>query len=182
MYTLIVWTLNYLAPLILIALLSPLLLLITLASWWDTGSPFFAQTRVGKYEKPFKLWKFRTMAIKAPELPTHQIDKKYISRIGVLLRLTKFDELPQLFNVLNGEMRVIGPRPNLVNQSELILKRRQLGIYELAPGITGLAQVKGVDMRDVRRITRLDLFYKNHQGICLDFYILIRTLSFKLFN
>jgi lipopolysaccharide/colanic/teichoic acid biosynthesis glycosyltransferase len=110
------------------------------------GSPLFWQTRVGRHQKPFVLVKFRTMKPGTASVASHLADGAAITRWGRFLRRTKFDELPQLWNVLKGEMSLVGPRPCLFNQEELIQERAKRGVYGFRPGITGLAQTKGIDM------------------------------------
>lgn len=127
-------------------LLSPLMLLALLLAWLDTGSPLFRQERVGQNRQPFILLKFRTMRPGAASVASHLADASAITTLGRCLRRTKVDELPQLWNVLKGEMSLVGPRPCLFNQGELIKERFKRGVYNARPGITGLAQVRGIDM------------------------------------
>src|SRR5690606_22578767 len=124
----------------------PLLFLLTLIGLFDTGSPIFRQVRVGRHQKPFTLVKFRTMKLDTASVATHLASNSYITRFGHFLRKTKLDELPQLWNVLKGEMSLVGPRPGLFNQEELTQERAKRGVYEARPGITGLAQVNEIDM------------------------------------
>lgn len=124
----------------------PLLLLLTLIGLFDTGSPIFRQVRVGRHQKPFTLVKFRTMKLDTASVATHLASNSSITRFGHFLRKTKLDELPQLWNVLKGEMSLVGPRPGLFNQEELTQERAKRGVYEARPGITGLAQVSEIDM------------------------------------
>ena len=124
----------------------PILLVIFLIGLFDTGSPLFIQERVGRGKKPFKMVKFRTMSKDTTSVASHLASSISITKLGGFLRWTKLDELPQLWNVLLGDMSLVGPRPNLFNQEELIQERDTLGVYEVRPGITGLAQVKGIDM------------------------------------
>lgn len=126
--------------------LSPLLVVLYFAGRWDTGSPLFRQTRVGMGLRNFTLVKFRTMRPDTASVATHLADASAITAFGRFLRRTKLDELPQLWNVLKGEMSLVGPRPCLPNQLELIAERKMRGIFEARPGITGLAQIKGIDM------------------------------------
>ncbi len=123
---------------------------------FDTGSPVFVQTRVGRNKKPFKLIKFRTMSIETKSVASHLASNASITKLGTFLRKTKIDELPQLINVLKGEMSLVGPRPNLFNQVELIRERELLGIYDVLPGITGLAQVKSIDMSTPKLLAETD--------------------------
>jgi O-antigen biosynthesis protein WbqP len=124
----------------------PLLLILTIAGWFDTGSPLFRQTRVGRHKQPFTLVKFRTMKPETAHVATHLADASAVTRFGGFLRRTKLDELPQLWNVLKGEMSLVGPRPCLFNQDELIRVRERLGAFAARRGITGLAQVNEIDM------------------------------------
>lgn len=113
---------------------------------FDTGSPIFVQERVGRYKKPFKLMKFRTMPVNTKSVATHLSKDITITKFGSFLRRSKLDELPQLINVLLGDMSLVGPRPNLFNQVELIEERDKRGVYNAVPGITGLAQINEIDM------------------------------------
>lgn len=124
----------------------PVLLLLTLIGLFDTGSPVFRQERVGRYKKPFTLVKFRTMRKDTASVASHLASSTSITRFGHFLRKTKLDELPQLWNVLKGEMSLVGPRPGLFNQEELTAAREEQSVYAVRPGITGLAQVNEIDM------------------------------------
>ncbi|SDT90757.1 sugar transferase [Geopseudomonas guangdongensis] len=125
---------------------APVLLLLTVIGLFDTGSPIFCQVRVGREQKPFTLVKFRTMKVDTASVATHLASSSSITRFGHFLRKTKLDELPQLWNVLKGEMSLVGPRPGLFNQQELTAERARRGVYAVRPGITGLAQVSEIDM------------------------------------
>lgn len=127
-------------------LLWPLLLLLWLIGLMDTGSPLFRQERVGQYQRPFVLVKLRTMRPGTASVATHLTSASAVTRYGAFLRRSKLDELPQLWNVLRGDMSLVGPRPCLFNQSELIAERALRGVFSVRPGITGLAQVRGIDM------------------------------------
>ena len=129
-----------------IVLLSPLILLIYILILAETKSPVYVQERVGYKKKAFMLFKFRTMKSGTPSLATHLIGENALLTTGRLLRKTKFDELPQLVNVLKGEMSLVGPRPCLFNQTELILARDRHGVFNVLPGITGLSQLRQIDM------------------------------------
>lgn len=124
----------------------PVLLTIYVIGLFDTGSPLFKQERVGRNKQPFILVKFRTMKINTASVASHLADTAAITKLGGFLRKTKLDELPQLWNVLKGDMSLVGPRPNLYNQDELIAARDKQGIYSVRPGITGLAQINNIDM------------------------------------
>lgn len=125
---------------------APVLILLTLIGFFDTGSPIFRQERVGRYKKPFILVKFRTMKKNTASVASHLASADAITPFGKFLRRTKLDELPQLWNVLKGEMSLVGPRPCLFNQKELIHERELRGVLKARPGITGLAQVNDIDM------------------------------------
>lgn len=127
-------------------LLWPVLLIVTIIGMFDTGSPIFIQTRVGKNKEAFKLIKFRTMSVETKSVASHLANNASITKLGNFLRKTKIDELPQLINVVKGEMSLVGPRPNLFNQEELTKERDALGVYDVLPGVTGLAQVQNIDM------------------------------------
>ena len=135
---------------------SPLLIGATAIGYLDTGSPLFIQERVGKDQKPFNLIKFRTMKVSTESVASHLVDNTSITKLGKVLRKTKLDELPQLINVLKGEMSLVGPRPNLFNQKDLIEARDKVGVYEVLPGITGLAQLSGIDMSTPERLAKKD--------------------------
>ena len=124
----------------------PVLLVLTVIGLFDTGSPIFRQVRVGRYQKPFTLVKFRTMRLDTASVATHLASSASITPFGHFLRKTKLDELPQLWNVLKGEMSLVGPRPGLFNQEELTEERAKRGVFDVRPGITGLAQVSEIDM------------------------------------
>lgn len=125
---------------------APVLFAIYIIGLFDTGSPIFRQERVGRDQKPFTLVKFRTMRPDTASVASHLADASAITPVGAFLRQTKLDELPQLWNVLKGEMSLVGPRPCLFNQIELIAERDRRGIFQVRPGITGLAQVSNIDM------------------------------------
>jgi O-antigen biosynthesis protein WbqP len=134
----------------------PILFIVTIIGYYDTRSPIFIQERVGKNKRPFKLIKFRTMSIDTKSVASHLASSSSITKLGAFLRKTKIDELPQLINVLKGEMSFVGPRPNLFNQYELIYEREQRGVYDVLPGITGLAQVNTIDMSTPKLLAETD--------------------------
>ena len=138
--------LDFLAAFFGLILLLPLILIIALILFTEHRKPFFIQKRVGKDQKLFTLIKFRSMSPKAVNLPTHEISADLITKTGKFIRATKLDELPQLLNVLKGEMSLVGPRPCLPTQEELISERASRGVFSLRPGITGPAQVQNIDM------------------------------------
>ena len=134
----------------------PILLIIFLIGLFDTGSPLFVQERVGRDKKSFKLVKFRTMSKDTASVPSHLASNASITKLGGFLRRTKLDELPQLWNVLMGDMSLVGPRPNLFNQEDLINVREALGVYSVRPGITGLAQIRDIDMSTPELLANTD--------------------------
>lgn len=134
----------------------PALLCILLLGWCDTGSPLFVQERVGRHRKAFRLVKFRTMKIGTASVATHMADASAITPFGQFLRRTKLDELPQLWNVLKGEMSLVGPRPCLFSQTELIEQRDKRGVFGVRPGITGLAQINEIDMSTPELLAKTD--------------------------
>jgi len=136
--------------------LFPVLLVLYVIGLFDTGSPLFRQERLGRHKKPFMLVKFRTMRKDTPSMATHLVDASSITRFGAFLRKTKLDELPQLWNVLKGEMSLVGPRPGLPNQIELTAEREQRGVFAVRPGITGLAQVNKIDMSNPKLLAETD--------------------------
>lgn len=148
--------LDFFAALFGLLLLWPILFVVVVIGMFDTGSPIFIQERVGRNKKPFKLVKFRTMSVETKSVASHLAGSTTITRFGSFLRKTKIDELPQLFNVLKGEMSLVGPRPNLFNQYELIHERDVRGIYDVLPGVTGLAQVKNIDMSTPELLAQTD--------------------------
>ena len=147
---------DFVAALFGLALLSPFIFLIAFILFFEFGKPFFVQTRVGKNQKPFRLVKFRSMSPKSANLPTHEISRDLITKTGKFIRATKLDELPQLWNVLKGEMSLVGPRPCLPIQEELIEEREQRNIFSLRPGITGPAQVQNIDMSTPKLLAETD--------------------------
>jgi len=159
-------------------LLSPLLIIILIIGFFDTGSPIFKQERVGRGKMPFGLVKFRSMYMNAPSVATHLASAKSITSFGGFLRKSKLDELPQLWNVLIGDMSLVGPRPNLFNQEELIVERQKLGIYDVRPGITGLAQVNQIDMSTPKLLAETDAeMIKNFNSINYLRYIILTVLG-----
>lgn len=134
----------------------PVLVILYFIGLFDTGSPLFFQQRVGRHQKPFTLVKFRTMKVDTASVATHLASSSSITPFGAFLRKTKLDELPQLWNVLKGEMSLVGPRPGLFNQQELLDARSALGVYNVRPGITGLAQVNEIDMSTPQLLAETD--------------------------
>jgi len=147
---------DFLAALVGLILLLPLFIVLYLVGLVDTGSPLFRQERVGRGRQPFTLVKFRTMKKDTASVATHLASAAAITPFGRFLRRTKLDELPQLWNVLRGDMSLVGPRPCLYNQEELIAERTERGVFEVRPGITGLAQINEIDMSTPELLARTD--------------------------
>lgn len=147
---------DFLAAFFGLLFLWPVLVVVIIIGLFDTGSPIFIQERVGRNKKPFKLIKFRTMSVETKSVASHLASNTSITKLGAILRKTKLDELPQLINVLKGDMSLVGPRPNLFNQDELIQERDARGIYDVLPGITGLAQVQNIDMSTPELLAETD--------------------------
>ena len=160
----------------------------TVVLWWlyisvwllvrlsSPGPGLFSQTRVGKNGKHFTCYKFRTMRTDTPNVATHRVDQASVTAVGKVLRRTKVDELPQLWNVGRGEMTLVGPRPCLPNQTELIEERQKHDLYSVAPGITGYAQVHNVNMEDIKKLAKYDLFGLSFASIASDVSIILRTI------
>jgi len=132
------------------------MLVLYIIGLFDTGSPIFKQERVGKNKHPFTLYKFRTMPTNTKSVATHLAGEIKITKFGSFLRKSKLDELPQLINVVLGDMSLVGPRPNLFNQTELIEERDKRGVYNVVPGITGLAQINEIDMSTPKELAIKD--------------------------
>ena len=142
----------------MLIILSPILIFIFIICFIESRNPIFIQKRVGFHQKPFKLIKFRTMKLDTPSKASHLIDKNSVTRFGQIIRLLKLDELPQLINVLKGDMSLVGPRPCLLNQFELIKWREKYKLHTVKPGITGLSQIKGIDMSNPKKLAESDFF------------------------
>jgi O-antigen biosynthesis protein WbqP len=162
-------------------LLLPLLGLVAVAICVDSpGSPLFSQRRVGKNGKLFDIYKFRTMRIGTPNVATElmvKMERSPITRVGAILRKTSLDELPQLLNVIKGEMSLVGPRPALFNQYELTEMRAGAGALSMAPGITGWAQINGRDELTDQEKVAFDAWYCSNWTYGLDWLIILRTFS-----
>ncbi len=162
-------------------ILSPLLFLLWIIGLIENGSPFFTQERVGYNEKIFLVVKFRTMKINTKSVATHLVNQSMITKYGNFLRRTKLDELPQLLNVLKGEMSLVGPRPCLSNQTELIYERKKRGVFNVRPGITGLAQLSGITMETPRLLADTDKKMIEKINLYKYFYYIFKTLFKMLF-
>ena len=140
----------------LIVLFPLLFVVLFFALIFQPGSPLYLQQRVGREEKPFTLIKFRTMKPETRSMGTHEVNPGQVTAWGRFLRTFKIDELPQLWNVLKGEMSLVGPRPCLPNQTELVAARKKLSVFGVRPGITGLAQIQGIDMSTPELLAKTD--------------------------
>ena len=134
----------------------PVLFVLAVLGWLETRKPLFWQQRIGLAQKPFTLVKFRSMRAGAESVPTHLADVSAVTPLGRFLRRSKLDELPQLWNVLRGEMSLVGPRPCLPSQYELIAARESLGVFCVRPGVTGLSQLRGIDMSTPQLLAETD--------------------------
>ena len=158
--------------------LSPLILILFCACLVDSKSPIVTQTRVGRYSRPFTIIKFRTMHVGTNSLGTHLVPDSSVTSVGRILRKFKLDELPQLINVARGEMSLVGPRPCLLNQSELIALRESKGILNLRPGITGLPQILGIDMSEPAKLVEWEVRMRDQMTTFKYFqYILLTALG-----
>ena len=158
--------------------LSPIFALVALAIIIDDGFPvFFRQRRIGINNDEFWIYKFRTMKKETPDIPTHLVKEEqyYNTVIGPILRKLSIDELPQLINIVKGEMVFVGPRPALYNQDNLIKLRTEKNIHNLKPGVTGWAQVNGRDELSIPEKVKLDEYYLQNKSIILDIKILFMT-------
>ncbi|MEQ8240960.1 MAG: sugar transferase [Cyclobacteriaceae bacterium] len=170
---------EFFASLIGLLLLSPIILVITIIGLIETGSPFFVQNRVGKNQKVFSLVKFRSMKKSTTDLPTHLVTADLITKTGKFLRRSKLDELPQLINVFLGSMSLVGPRPCLPSQEELIKEREKRNLFSIRPGITGIAQINNVDMSEPKRLSRYDAIYLKHFNFTTYLFCILSTITGK---
>ena len=163
----------------LVALLMPMAIIALAIYLDDPGKIIFAQYRVGLYGKRFKLYKFRTMKQQTPKyLATAELDNpdEYITKFGSFLRKSSLDEIPQLINVLKGDMSLIGPRPLISDEYEMHIMRTRLGVYNIRPGITGLAQVNGRDLMEPEEKIHWDVRYLREFGLMTDLKVLLTTI------
>lgn len=171
---------DFLLSLVGIIVLSPILLILCLAIKIDSKGPvIFKQKRVGKNKTHFYIYKFRTMKVDTPkETPTHLLSNPdfFITRVGKFLRKTSLDELPQLFNILKGDMAIIGPRPALWNQYDLIEERDKYYANDIRPGLTGLAQISGRDELEIEYKARLDGQYTSNITPLMDLKCFFGTI------
>ena len=154
-----------------------MLVVLWILGWLDTGSPLFWQERVGRHQKSFTLVKFRTMRTDTASVATHLADASAVTKLGRFLRRSKLDELPQLWNVLKGEMSLVGPRPCLFTQTELIDERESRGVFDARPGITGLAQINGIDMSTPRLLAETDALMLQEMSFRAYFIFIQKTVT-----
>ena len=159
--------------------LSPFLILIWFLGLLENGSPIFIQKRVGQNFKVFELYKFRTMPKNTKSLGTHLIKNIKFTSFGFFLRRTKIDEVPQLINVLLGDMSLVGPRPCLFNQRKLIIERKKRGVFKVRPGMTGLAQISGINMKTPTLLAKTDQKMIKSMSLYKYFYYIFKTI-FKI--
>ncbi|GAB1258020.1 sugar transferase [Aurantivibrio plasticivorans] len=158
---------------------APIILIITIIGTVDTGSPIFLQKRLGKNKKIFTLIKFRTMHRDTASIATHLASSTSVTKFGGFLRRTKLDELPQLINVLLGNMSLVGPRPGLPNQVDLTQYRDEFDIFKVRPGITGLGQIMQVDMSTPRKLARYDSVMITRMSVTLYISLIFSTMLGK---
>ena len=155
-----------------IIILSPLLLILCIAIKLDSSGPiFFTQKRVGIHKTYFQIYKFRTIRTDTPkDMPTHMLanPEQYITKTGRFLRKTSLDELPQIFNIFKGNMSIVGPRPALWNQDDLVAERDKYGANDVTPGLTGWAQINGRDELEIPVKAKLDGEYVKKYGFTMD--------------
>jgi O-antigen biosynthesis protein WbqP len=167
------------SAIVLIALLSPVLLLTALAIWLDDrGAVIFRQTRVGKHGSDFRIYKFRSMPVNTPNVESRNASQLKVTRVGAFIRRTSIDELPQLFNVIEGSMSLVGPRPSLPTQTTVNQLRSQQGIAHLSPGVTGLAQVRASDGISDQDKVALDAQYAQQITFWFDCCIMFATVGY----
>jgi O-antigen biosynthesis protein WbqP len=157
-------------------LISPLLALICFIIFMEDGAPvLFSQERLGLNREVFRIYKLRTMNKETPQAGTHDVGINYYLKTGSLIRALKLDEFPQLFNIIVGDINLVGPRPGLPEQSELAEQRLKKNIFSIKPGITGLAQISGYDMSNPKKLAEIDEIYLQEKSFKLDATILIGT-------
>jgi len=159
-----------------IVVCAPIFAILWVLGWWDTRSPLFRQVRVGRHCRPFVLVKFRTMRLDTADVPTHLISSVSVTPLGRFMRRTKLDELPQLWNVLCGDMSLVGPRPGLPSHAALTEARMRAKVFEARPGITGFAQLEGVDMSTPERLAEVDARMLAKLNVACYFRCIVKTV------
>ena len=171
---------DFVLALVGLIVLSPLFLILMICIKLDSKGPIlFKQKRIGRHKKHFNILKFRTMRIDTPkDTPTHMLEnpQQWITKVGKFLRKTSLDELPQIINILKGDMSIIGPRPALWNQYDLMDERDKYGVHNLYPGLTGYAQIHGRDELPIVEKAKLDGYYVKHINLWLDIKIFFGTI------
>ena len=167
---------DILFSLVCLILLLPLYITVILVLFSESKNPFFFQERIGRFQKKFQLVKFRTMRVGTKSISTHLSNIKNITYIGKFLRLNKIDEFPQMYNVLIGDMSLVGPRPCLASQKKLIKERKVRGLFKYRPGITGLAQVSGINMSRPLLLAKTDLKMIKQMNLFYYFYYIFKTV------
>jgi len=164
-----------------LVLLLPLILLVAiLIKSFDPGPVFFRQCRIGRHGNVFWFYKFRSMPVNTRDIPSDKLESIKLTWIGKLIRRSNIDELPQLFNILRGDMSIVGPRPSLPTQDELIAVRRENGALDCRPGLTGLAQINSFDLMSVAQKARFDGEYARDIRFTKDIFIILRTFLYLL--
>ena len=169
---------DFIMSLLAIICLSPIIIIVSLIIKFTSEGPIlFKQRRIGKDNKEFNIYKFRTMRVDTPNVATHLLEnpEQYITAIGKFVRKTSLDELPQLFNILKGEMSIVGPRPALYNQLDLRDMRTEVGVHKLVPGLTGWAQINGRDEIQLDIKVGLDKEYLDKKSFWFDIKIIFLT-------
>ena len=167
-----------------IIILSPTLIILSVVVALDTKAfPIFVQVRMGRNNQPFNIFKFRTMLVSAPvDVATAKLanSDEYISKVGKLLRRTSIDELPQLLNILLGQMSIVGPRPVVLSETDLLELRTRNGACSVRPGLTGVAQTSGRDKLTITEKAKMDAFYANNMSFALDSRVVVRSVGYVL--
>ena len=172
-------TMDIVSSLVGLILLSPLFLLVAILIKLDSKGPIiFKQIRIGKNSKPFYIYKFRSMKIDAPNLSTEEFinASDFTTKVGKFIRKTSIDELPQLVNILKGDMSIVGPRPVIEREVRLLEIRKECNVDSILPGITGLAQINGRDNIDDYEKVKYDFEYLSKRNLVLDIKIIINTV------
>ena len=156
--------------------LLPILIILFIIGFFENGSPLFFQTRVGRHQRSFIIVKFRSMPLHSLSVPTHLMKNIIITSFGNFLRKTKLDEIPQLYNVLKGDMSLVGPRPCLLSQKRLINERKKRGVFKVRPGITGLAQISFITMKKPKLLAKTDSKMIKKMNLFYYFYYILKTI------
>ena len=178
-YSYIKRSLDIVLAILLLILSIPIVVTVSILIKLDSKGPIlFKQNRVGRYSKDFVIYKFRTMDINSPEVPTHQSEYRgcNVTKIGTILRKTSLDEIPQLINIIKGEMSFVGPRPLIRKEKKILVRRQELQIDRVLPGITGWAQVNGRDELKINEKLKYDYEYLNRRSIKFGIYIMFVTI------